>query len=86
MRGAGTPTIMRSDVASPCGPDRINSVATGGGPELEAALERLSAQIAVDGLPVTAFAGETVATVLFAEDIVMPRRMQRGSPRGVFHG
>jgi hypothetical protein len=62
-------------------------VAAGGRLELGGALERgPSLEITVDGRPVTAFAGETVAAVLFAADIVMTRRTQRGAPRGVFCG
>ena len=45
-----------------------------------------SVELTVDGGPVAAFAGETVAAVLFARNMVMTRRTQRGSPRGVFCG
>jgi predicted molibdopterin-dependent oxidoreductase YjgC len=47
------------------------------GPELE---------ITLDGRPVRAHLGETVATVLFAERRVSVRRTTRGAPRGVFCG
>ena len=43
--------------------------------------------VTVDGRPVTAFAGETVATVLLAEGIrVFRYTAKRGEPRGVFCG
>ncbi len=55
--------------------------------KLQAGLERgPELTLTIDGEPVRAFAGETVAAVLFAEGIAWTRRTQRGSPRGVFCG
>lgn len=45
-----------------------------------------SVSVQVDGRPVTAHVGETVATVLFAEGIVSTRVTTGGAPRGVFCG
>jgi predicted molibdopterin-dependent oxidoreductase YjgC len=42
--------------------------------------------ITVDGLPVTAYAGETVAAALLAEGVAATRRTPGGAPRGVFCG
>jgi predicted molibdopterin-dependent oxidoreductase YjgC len=42
--------------------------------------------IAIDGRPVAAHLGETVAAVLFAEQRVAVRRTTQGTPRGVFCG
>jgi D-hydroxyproline dehydrogenase subunit gamma len=42
--------------------------------------------ISLDGRAVTAFEGETVAAVLFAEGIVATRTTVTGEPRGVFCG
>lgn len=53
------------------------------GPELERG-EAL--ELRLDGTPVVAYAGETVAAVLFAEGHVATRRTRGGSPRGVFCG
>jgi aerobic-type carbon monoxide dehydrogenase small subunit (CoxS/CutS family) len=53
------------------------------GPELE---RGPALQVSVDGRPVTAYAGETVAGILFAEGLAATRRTRRGSPRGVFCG
>lgn len=54
---------------------------------LGADLERGPAvEVVVDGRPVTAYAGETVATVLLAEGIDATRTTVGGSPRGVFCG
>jgi hypothetical protein len=83
---AGHPTLTRS-LAFGTRPGQNQPVARGGRLQLGGALERGRAlQLTVDGRPVAAFAGETVATVLFAADIVMTRRTQHGSPRGVFCG
>jgi hypothetical protein len=50
-------------------------------------LERGAAvKVLVDGRPVTAYDGETVATVLTAEGEPAIRRTRNGSPRGVFCG
>ena len=40
----------------------------------------------LDGRPVTAYLGETVATVLFAEGSAQTRTTVSGAPRGVFCG
>lgn len=45
-----------------------------------------SVTVLLDGRPVTAHLGETVATVLFAEGIVSTRTTTGGAPRGVFCG
>jgi D-hydroxyproline dehydrogenase subunit gamma len=51
------------------------------------AVERgLAVTVTVDGRPVTAHLGETVATVLFAEGSGATRTTVSGSPRGVFCG
>ncbi len=51
------------------------------------ALERGPAvTIMLDGEPVTAYVGETVAAVLFAEGSAQTRTTVRGAPRGVFCG
>jgi len=51
------------------------------------AIERGSAVIiTLDGRPVTAYLGETVATVLFAEREAETRITVGGAPRGVFCG
>jgi len=42
--------------------------------------------VLLDGTPVSAYAGETVATVLFAEGVIATRTTVGGSPRGVFCG
>jgi D-hydroxyproline dehydrogenase subunit gamma len=42
--------------------------------------------VSLDGRAVTAYEGETVATVLFAEGIIATRTTVAGSPRGVFCG
>ncbi|WP_037494171.1 (2Fe-2S)-binding protein [Solirubrobacter soli] len=42
--------------------------------------------ISLDGRAVTAYEGETVATVLFAEGIIAVRTTAAGEPRGVFCG
>lgn len=42
--------------------------------------------ITVDGLAVTAYAGETVAAALLAEGVAATRRTPGGAPRGVFCG
>jgi predicted molibdopterin-dependent oxidoreductase YjgC len=42
--------------------------------------------VTLDGRPVTAYLGETVATVLLAEGIVAMRTTVGGSPRGVYCG
>jgi predicted molibdopterin-dependent oxidoreductase YjgC len=42
--------------------------------------------VTLDGRPVTAHAGETVATVLIAEGHDATRTTVRGEPRGVFCG
>jgi predicted molibdopterin-dependent oxidoreductase YjgC len=42
--------------------------------------------VSVDGRPVTAHLGETVATVLLAEGLVATRTTMGGSPRGVYCG
>jgi len=54
---------------------------------LDAALERgPEVSFTLDGRPVTAYAGETVAAVLFAEGEVETRTTVGGAPRGVFCG
>ena len=42
--------------------------------------------ITVDGQPRTAFAGETVAAALIADDGITTRRTASGAPRGVYCG
>ena len=42
--------------------------------------------VSIDGRAVTAYAGETVAAVLFAEGLAATRRTRGGAPRGVFCG
>lgn len=42
--------------------------------------------LTLDGEPVPAYAGETVAAVLIARDGMMTRRTADGAPRGVFCG
>jgi len=42
--------------------------------------------VLLDGEPVTAYLGETVATVLFAQGAIATRTTVGGSPRGVFCG
>jgi predicted molibdopterin-dependent oxidoreductase YjgC len=42
--------------------------------------------LTLDGRPVTAYEGESVATVLFAEGHLATRFTQSGAPRGVFCG
>ena len=42
--------------------------------------------IALNGKPVTAYLGESVATVLLSEEIVAMRTTTVGEPRGVFCG
>ncbi len=42
--------------------------------------------VTIDGRPVTAHLGETVATVLIAEGSAMTRTTVGGAPRGVFCG
>jgi aerobic-type carbon monoxide dehydrogenase small subunit (CoxS/CutS family) len=53
------------------------------GPELE---RGAAVTIAVDGRPVRAHLGETVAAALFAERQLALRRTTQGAPRGVFCG
>jgi predicted molibdopterin-dependent oxidoreductase YjgC len=54
---------------------------------LSGALARGSAvSVSLDGRAVTAYEGETVATVLFAEGLVAVRTTVAGEPRGVFCG
>jgi predicted molibdopterin-dependent oxidoreductase YjgC len=43
-------------------------------------------EVVVEGRPVTAYLGETFATVLLAEGHLATRRTVGGSPRGVFCG
>jgi hypothetical protein len=43
-------------------------------------------EVRVEGRPVLAYLGETVATVLLAEGHLATRRTVGGSPRGVFCG
>ena len=42
--------------------------------------------ISIDGAPVSAYLGETVAAVLFAEGSAQTRTTAGGAPRGVFCG
>ena len=50
-------------------------------------LERgLAVTVMLDGDPVTAYLGESVATMLLAEGHVATRITRNGSPRGVFCG
>ena len=42
--------------------------------------------VSLDGRAVTAYEGETVATVLFAEGVIATRTTVAGEPRGVFCG
>jgi len=42
--------------------------------------------LTLDGLPVTGYEGESVATVLLAEGLLATRTTARGAPRGVFCG
>jgi predicted molibdopterin-dependent oxidoreductase YjgC len=42
--------------------------------------------VSLDGREVTAYEGETVATVLFAEGVISTRTTVAGEPRGVFCG
>jgi aerobic-type carbon monoxide dehydrogenase small subunit (CoxS/CutS family) len=42
--------------------------------------------VALNGKPVTAYLGESVATVLLSEEIVAMRTTTLGEPRGVFCG
>jgi D-hydroxyproline dehydrogenase subunit gamma len=54
---------------------------------LHGELERGAAlELTLDGRTVEAFAGETVAGVLFAEDVAATRRTRGGAPRGVYCG
>ncbi|HXF97096.1 MAG TPA: (2Fe-2S)-binding protein [Gaiellaceae bacterium] len=54
---------------------------------LPAALERgRPIHILLDGRPVQAFEGETVAAVLAAEEELTTRWTARGAPRGIFCG
>jgi D-hydroxyproline dehydrogenase subunit gamma len=43
-------------------------------------------EVVIEGRPVTAYLGETVATVLLAEGRLATRRTVGGAPRGVFCG
>jgi predicted molibdopterin-dependent oxidoreductase YjgC len=43
-------------------------------------------EVLIEGRPVTAYLGETVATVLLAEGHLAMRTTVEGSPRGVFCG
>jgi aerobic-type carbon monoxide dehydrogenase small subunit (CoxS/CutS family) len=43
-------------------------------------------RLTVDGRPVTAYAGETLAAVLLAEGLAATRRTRGGSPRGLYCG
>jgi predicted molibdopterin-dependent oxidoreductase YjgC len=61
----------RASLRLPLGPDNAR------GPAVE---------VVVEGRPVTAYLGETVATVLLAEGHVALRTTVDGSPRGVFCG
>ena len=70
-RLVGHNRAMAADARLPLGPELER------GPELE---------VFVEGKPVRAFAGETVAAVLFAEEIVTTRTTRMRSPRGVFCG
>ena len=42
--------------------------------------------LTLDGRNVTAYVGETLAAVLFAEGLVATRRTRGGAPRGVYCG
>jgi predicted molibdopterin-dependent oxidoreductase YjgC len=42
--------------------------------------------VSLDGRAVTAYEGETVATLLFAEGVIATRTTVAGEPRGVFCG
>jgi D-hydroxyproline dehydrogenase subunit gamma len=53
------------------------------GPELERG-PRI--EIVLDSSPITAFEGETVATVLLAQGQIATRMTVRGEPRGIFCG
>ena len=54
---------------------------------LSDALERgPQVTVTIDGRPITAFLGETVAAVLFAEGSARTRTTVGGAPRGVFCG
>jgi len=53
------------------------------GPELERGPR---VELLLDGRPVEAFEGETVAAVLLAEGELATRRTVKGEPRGVFCG
>jgi predicted molibdopterin-dependent oxidoreductase YjgC len=43
-------------------------------------------RVTLDGREVRAYEGESVAAVLFAEEVAAVRRTRRGAPRGVFCG
>lgn len=43
-------------------------------------------EVVVDGRPVTAYEGETIAAVLLAEGEIAMRRTVGGAPRGIFCG
>jgi predicted molibdopterin-dependent oxidoreductase YjgC len=53
------------------------------GPELERGPR---VELRLDGRPVEAFEGETVATVLLAQGEIATRRTVKGEPRGIFCG
>jgi D-hydroxyproline dehydrogenase subunit gamma len=53
------------------------------GPELERGPR---VELLLDGEPVEAYEGETVATVLLARGEIATRRTVKGEPRGVFCG
>ena len=53
------------------------------GPELERGPR---VEIVLDGSPVEAFEGETVATVLLAQGRIATRTTVKGEPRGIFCG
>ena len=54
---------------------------------LDGNIERGAAvTVALNGKPVTAYLGESVATVLLSEEIVAMRTTTLGEPRGVFCG
>jgi len=60
---------------------------TSGRIPLDGNIERGAAvTIALNGKPVTAYLGESVATVLLSEEIVAMRTTTAGEPRGVFCG
>jgi D-hydroxyproline dehydrogenase subunit gamma len=60
---------------------------TAGRIPLDGNIERGAAvTIALNGKPVTAYLGESVATVLLSEEIVAMRTTTLGEPRGVFCG